>query len=145
MLNYLFNVELFVKRVLLFITNNWHYDFWVLGLPEADQFKISETNKIRQKQTIAILNKHSQFLKCSIFHSKSHLHSLSLGTHSGQTYWMYCWPKLPQLLQFPFSPSSLHSAKILIKFGYWACHPFCKFVLLVAKLYSDSDMIWYDI
>ena len=35
--------------------------FWVLGLPEAGQFKISEINKIRHKQTIAILNKHSQF------------------------------------------------------------------------------------
>ena len=77
MLNYMFNVELFLKHVLLFITNNRHYDFWVLGLPEADQFKISETNKIRHTQTIAILNKHSQF-KCSIFHSKRHLHSLCL-------------------------------------------------------------------
>ena len=29
MLNYVFNVELFLKHMLLFITNNWHYN--ILG------------------------------------------------------------------------------------------------------------------
>ena len=28
MLNYVFNVELFLKYMLLFIPNNWHYDIF---------------------------------------------------------------------------------------------------------------------